>query len=53
MPLNKKIFPQNKYLRSPIHQFAQTEKSPPKQNLPLKQRFPQTENCPSKNKICP
>ena len=52
MPLNKKICPQNKYLRFPIHKFAQPEKSTPKQNLPLKKdlRIPQTENCPPPKK---
>ena len=52
MPLNKKICPQNKYLRFPIHKFAQPEKSTPKQNLPLKKdlRIPQTENCPPPQK---
>ena len=34
MPLNKKICPYNKYLRFPIHKFAQAEKSTPKQNSP-------------------
>ena len=44
MPLNKKICPQNKYLRFPIHKFAQPEKSTPKQNLPLKKRFKDSPN---------
>ena len=55
MPLNKKNCPHNKYLRFPMHKFAQTEKSTPKQNSPLKQRFKifPNENCPQKIKFAP
>ena len=53
MPLNKKNCPQNKYSRFHIHKFAQTEKSPLQQNLPLNQRFKISTNwkLPLKNNI--
>ena len=53
MPLNKKICPQNKYLRFSIHKFAQTGKSTPKQNSPLKQSFKISPNLPQTEKNAP
>ena len=53
MPLYEKIWPQNKYLRFPLHKIQPTEKKQPKNKIFPKNkdlRFPLTkESFPPKN----